>query len=178
VKLKKKKQTNFVALVCKRTIPAERLLLVSEVSANFSGWRVSRGQRNESPQQLWQEIENKEVNGCAMLKEWNLIIYPEKCRFSQRGSLLTVPLLLWHVMYEIISDMLHIYNENSLSQCSLTSCLRSPDPFLRSHQSLGYSKFSQHFMQSGCSLSCSKEPSTGPSPKPHQSSPYHPLLAL
>jgi hypothetical protein len=32
-----------------RTIPTERPPLVGEVSANFSGWRVSRGQRNESP---------------------------------------------------------------------------------------------------------------------------------
>jgi hypothetical protein len=32
-----------------RTIPTERLTLVSEVSANFSGYRVLRGQRNESP---------------------------------------------------------------------------------------------------------------------------------
>jgi hypothetical protein len=33
-------------LVRKRTIPTERPPLVSEVSANFSGQRVSRGQRN------------------------------------------------------------------------------------------------------------------------------------
>jgi hypothetical protein len=43
---------NSVALVLKWTILTERPLLVGEVSANFSGERVSRGQRNESPQPL------------------------------------------------------------------------------------------------------------------------------
>jgi hypothetical protein len=38
-----------MALVRKRTIPTERPSFVAEVSANFSGQRVSRGQRNESP---------------------------------------------------------------------------------------------------------------------------------
>jgi hypothetical protein len=37
-----------MALIRERTIPIERLPLVGEVSANFCGWRVSRGQRNES----------------------------------------------------------------------------------------------------------------------------------
>jgi hypothetical protein len=41
-----------MALVRKRTIPTERPPLVGEVSANFSGERVSRGQRNESPRPL------------------------------------------------------------------------------------------------------------------------------
>jgi hypothetical protein len=40
------------ALVRQRTIPTERPPLVGEVSANFSGQRVSRGQRNESPRPL------------------------------------------------------------------------------------------------------------------------------
>jgi hypothetical protein len=31
------KETNSVALVCQRTIPTERLPLVSEVNANFNG---------------------------------------------------------------------------------------------------------------------------------------------
>jgi hypothetical protein len=39
-------------LVGQRTIPTERSLLVGEVSANFSGQRVSRGQRNEPPRPL------------------------------------------------------------------------------------------------------------------------------
>jgi hypothetical protein len=39
-------------LVRQRTIPTERRPLVGEVSANFSGYRVSRGQRNESPRPL------------------------------------------------------------------------------------------------------------------------------
>jgi hypothetical protein len=37
-----------VALVRERTIPTARLPLVGEVSANFCGWRVSRGQSNGS----------------------------------------------------------------------------------------------------------------------------------
>jgi hypothetical protein len=36
---------NSVALVREGTIPTERPQLVSEVSANFCGQRVSRGQR-------------------------------------------------------------------------------------------------------------------------------------
>jgi hypothetical protein len=35
-----------------RTIPTERPPLIGEVSANFSGYRVSHGQRNESPRPL------------------------------------------------------------------------------------------------------------------------------
>jgi hypothetical protein len=37
---------NPVALVREQTIPTERSPVVSEVSANFFGQRVSRGQRN------------------------------------------------------------------------------------------------------------------------------------
>jgi hypothetical protein len=43
------KKLNSVALVHERTIPTEQPPLVSEVSTNFCGWRVSRGQRNGSP---------------------------------------------------------------------------------------------------------------------------------
>jgi hypothetical protein len=43
---------NSVALVRKRTIPTERPPHDDEVSANFCGYRVSRGQRNGSPQLL------------------------------------------------------------------------------------------------------------------------------
>jgi hypothetical protein len=39
-------------LVRKRTIPTERPPLVGEVSANFCGQRVSRGQRNRFPRAL------------------------------------------------------------------------------------------------------------------------------
>jgi hypothetical protein len=41
-----------MALVRERTIPTERLQLVGEVSANFCGQRVSRGQRNGFPRSL------------------------------------------------------------------------------------------------------------------------------
>jgi hypothetical protein len=47
-----KLKLNSVALVRKRTIPTERPTLVGEVSANFCGERVSRGQRNGSPRPL------------------------------------------------------------------------------------------------------------------------------
>jgi hypothetical protein len=41
-----------VALVRKRTIPSEPPPLVGEVSVNFCGLRVLRGQRNKSPRPL------------------------------------------------------------------------------------------------------------------------------
>jgi hypothetical protein len=47
-----KQKKNSGALVLQQTIPSERPPLVGEVSANFSGQRVSRGQRNESPRPL------------------------------------------------------------------------------------------------------------------------------
>jgi hypothetical protein len=46
------KTKNSVALVRKRTIPTEPPPIVGEVNANFSGYTVSRGQRNESPRPL------------------------------------------------------------------------------------------------------------------------------
>jgi hypothetical protein len=45
-------ELNTVALVRKRTIPTERPPLVGEVSANFCGKRVLRGQSNEFPRPL------------------------------------------------------------------------------------------------------------------------------
>jgi hypothetical protein len=48
----KNKQTNFGASIRQRNIPTERPPLVGEVSANFSGEKVSRGQRNEFPRPL------------------------------------------------------------------------------------------------------------------------------
>jgi hypothetical protein len=47
-----KKKLNSVALVCKRTILTERPPHVDEVSANFCGYSMSRGQRNGSPRLL------------------------------------------------------------------------------------------------------------------------------
>jgi hypothetical protein len=41
-----------VALVRKQTISTERPPIAREVSANFWGYRVSRGQRNGSPRLL------------------------------------------------------------------------------------------------------------------------------
>jgi hypothetical protein len=48
----KQNKKNSEALGRQLTIPTERPPLVGEVSANFSGYRVSRGQRNESPRPL------------------------------------------------------------------------------------------------------------------------------
>jgi hypothetical protein len=47
-KIQKQRKTNFVALVRARIIPTERPPLVGEVSANFCGQRVLRGQYNGS----------------------------------------------------------------------------------------------------------------------------------
>jgi hypothetical protein len=44
-----KKKNKLRGLVRQRTIPTERPPLVGENSADFSGKRVSRGQRNKSP---------------------------------------------------------------------------------------------------------------------------------
>jgi hypothetical protein len=48
------------------------------------------------------------------------------------------------------------------------------EPFMRSCQLWNYSKNSQHFMESECSLPCLQEPSTGHYPEPDRFSPYHP----
>jgi hypothetical protein len=42
-------KNNSVALVRERIIPTELPLLFGEVSANFCGWKVLRGQRNGFP---------------------------------------------------------------------------------------------------------------------------------
>jgi hypothetical protein len=49
------------------------------------------------------------------------------------------------------------------------------EPFLKICQLCSYSRTSQHFMEPGVSLPCSREPSTGPYPEPDQSNPYHPI---
>jgi hypothetical protein len=54
-----KKKKNSVALVRERTIPTEWPPLVGEVSANFWGYRVSRGQRNGFPR-LYSRISRPE----------------------------------------------------------------------------------------------------------------------
>jgi hypothetical protein len=54
--------------------------------------------------------------------------------------------------------------------------LHVAESFLRSHQSLSYSRISQHFTEPKSSLLSSQELSTGPYPKPNESSPY--LLIL
>jgi hypothetical protein len=52
------------------------------------------------------------------------------------------------------------------------------EPFLRSLQLCSYSRYSQHFMEPGDSLSCSQEPFTGPYPEPSRSNAHHPILFL
>jgi hypothetical protein len=48
--------------------------------------------------------------------------------------------------------------------------LHVAEPFLRSRQSLNYSRNSQHFMEPEASLPCSQEPATGPCREPDESS--------
>jgi hypothetical protein len=55
--------------------------------------------------------------------------------------------------------------------------LHGAEPFLRSRQSLSYSRISQHYMEPEGSLPRSQEPSTGPYPQPDQCSPRHPILS-
>jgi hypothetical protein len=49
---------------------------------------------------------------------------------------------------------------------------------MRSCQLRSHSRISQHFTEPKGSLPCSQGPSTGPTPEPDQSSPYHPILSL
>jgi hypothetical protein len=74
-------------------------------------------------------------------------------------------------------------NAHSLSSHSSklylqTNQLHRAESFLRSRQSLSYSKSSQHFMEPEGSLRCSQEPSTGFYPEPDQSNPYHLISCL
>jgi hypothetical protein len=52
------------------------------------------------------------------------------------------------------------------------------EPFLRSCQSCGNSRTSQHFMKPEGSSPCSQEPSTGLYTEPDRSNPYHPILSV
>jgi hypothetical protein len=63
----------------------------------------------------------------------------------------------------------------SSETCSYNQ-LHGAESFLRSRQSLSYSRSSQHFMEPEGSFACSQEPSTRPYSGPDQSSPYHPIL--
>jgi hypothetical protein len=47
---------------------------------------------------------------------------------------------------------------------------------MRSHHLQSYSRNSQSSMETEVSLPCSQEPSTGPFPEPHKSSPYQSIL--
>jgi hypothetical protein len=63
-------------VVCKRTIPTGWPPLVGEVSANFSGQRVSRGQRNGSPRPLISDFQTRHAISLKYLNypheaEWN-----------------------------------------------------------------------------------------------------------
>jgi hypothetical protein len=60
---------NFMTLVRERTIPTERPPLVGEVSANFCGERVSRGQRDGSLQP-YSRISRPELLSCIHEAEW------------------------------------------------------------------------------------------------------------
>jgi hypothetical protein len=55
--------------------------------------------------------------------------------------------------------------------------LHGAESFLRSRQSLSYSRISQRFMETEGSLPCSQDRSTVPYPEPDQSSPYRLILS-
>jgi hypothetical protein len=67
--------------------------------------------------------------------------------------------------------------QNGSYQSNLVYELDGAEPFLRSRQLCSCSRTSQHFMAPEGSLLCSREPSTGPYPKPDRSSPNHPILS-
>jgi hypothetical protein len=70
---------NSVALPRKRPLPTERPPpLVGEVSADFSGYRVSRGQRNESPRPLISVFET----GAATFPFKLLLSYPHEAEWT------------------------------------------------------------------------------------------------
>jgi hypothetical protein len=69
-------------------------------------------------------------------------------------------------------------NNNTNIWRRVTAKYTETEPFLRSRQLRSYSRTSQHFTEPEGSLPCSQEPSTGPYPKPDQSSLYHPNLSL
>jgi hypothetical protein len=56
--------------------------------------------------------------------------------------------------------------------------LHGVEPFLRGRQLCSYSRTYQYFIEPEGLLPCSQEPSTGPHPELHRSSPYHPILSL
>jgi hypothetical protein len=67
----------------------------------------------------------------------------------------------------------YTHSENKTKE-KQTNYVRGAGSFLRSCQSLSYSRISQHFMEPEGSLPYSQQSSTGPYPEPDQSSPYHP----
>jgi hypothetical protein len=56
--------------------------------------------------------------------------------------------------------------------------LHEAESFLRSRQSLTYSKIFNNVTESEGSLPCSQEPAPGSYPEPDQSSPHHPIISL
>jgi hypothetical protein len=90
----KYKQTNSVVSVRKRTIPTERPPLVGEVSANFSGKRVSRGQRNESPRPLISVTIGK-MTSYLIFKHMTHILTTvlNKCHINDFARIITDPII-------------------------------------------------------------------------------------
>jgi hypothetical protein len=60
----------------------------------------------------------------------------------------------------------------------ITNELHGVESFLRSLESLSYSRIYQHFMEPEGLLTRSQQPATYPYPDPDQSSPYHLIVTL
>jgi hypothetical protein len=76
------------------------------------------------------------------------------------------------------TESLKLPSCESLVSMDLTQVTHGAEPFLRSRQLLSHSRISPHFTAPEGSLPCSQQLSTGPYPKPDQSSTYHPILSL
>jgi hypothetical protein len=72
----------------------------------------------------------------------------------------------------------NVCKQNLANNTPSNALTHGAEPYLRWRHSISYLRISQYFIEPESSLPCSQEPSTGPYPKPDQSSPYYPILFL